>query len=175
MRLAKGALGANPISNFKSQMSIMLLPSLLIVSPAMRADWSLTARSFFTRPPRRFKTRLSQGSTALQMPPSKFARCRFSHTRGWITACVLREWQGPIAAVASGRWRDALFEGPFGRSPERTKLAEPSSDRAMRFHLAEASGYTATPSRLWCARPFPTRLDLTAERRLFSDAAHLGV
>ena len=50
-------------------------------------------------PPRRFKTRLSQGSTALQMPPSKFARCRFSHTRGWITACVLREWQGPIAAV----------------------------------------------------------------------------
>ncbi len=31
------------------------------------------------------------------------------------------------------RWRDAVFEGPFGRSPEGTKFAEPKNDRAMRF------------------------------------------
>jgi hypothetical protein len=32
------------------------------------------------------------------------------------------------------RWRDAVCEDPFGRSPGRIKLAEPSSDRAMRSH-----------------------------------------
>ena len=26
-----------------------------------------------------------------------------------------------------------MFEGPFGRSPGRTKFAEPSNDRAVRF------------------------------------------
>jgi hypothetical protein len=31
------------------------------------------------------------------------------------------------------RWRDAVFEGSFGRSPERTKFAEPKNDTAMRF------------------------------------------
>ena len=36
-------------------------------------------------------------------------------------------------ALAYGRrrrWRDAVFEGPFGRSPEGTKFAEPKNDRA---------------------------------------------
>ena len=31
------------------------------------------------------------------------------------------------------RWRDAMFEGPSGRSRGRTKFAEPSNDRAVRF------------------------------------------
>ena len=31
------------------------------------------------------------------------------------------------------RWRDAVFEGPFGHSPGRTKFAEPINDTAMRF------------------------------------------
>ena len=34
------------------------------------------------------------------------------------------------------RRRDAVFEGPFGRSPDRTKLAEPSSGGAVQFHLS---------------------------------------
>ena len=52
-------------------------------------------------------------------------------------SCDLRGLHGSMAAVASWRWRDALFEGPFGRSPGRTKFAEPSSDRAMRFTSLE--------------------------------------
>ena len=32
------------------------------------------------------------------------------------------------------RWRDAVFEGPFGRSPGRNEFAEPSNDKAVRFH-----------------------------------------
>jgi hypothetical protein len=34
------------------------------------------------------------------------------------------------------RWRDAVFEGPFGRSPGRSKFAEPSSERVLRFTIA---------------------------------------
>ena len=45
-----------------------------------------------------------------------------------------------MAAVASWRWRDALFEGPFGQSPGRTKFAEPSSYRAVRFHPSLSKG-----------------------------------
>jgi len=35
------------------------------------------------------------------------------------------------------RWRDAMFEGPFGRSPGRTKFAEPSSDKECGLPLAK--------------------------------------
>ena len=45
----------------------------------------------------------------------------------------LRWMHGAVAVVASWRWRDAVFEDPFGRSPEWIKFAEPSSDSAMRF------------------------------------------
>ena len=50
----------------------------------------------------------------------------------------------------SWRWRDAVFKGPFGRSPERTKFAEPSGDRAMRFIQRRAAHLpsTSTPDPL---------------------------
>ena len=51
-------------------------------------------------------------------------------------SCDLRWMQRLIAAVVFRRWRDAMFEGPFGRSPGRTKLAEPSSSGTVRFHLS---------------------------------------
>ena len=79
-----------------------------------------------------------------------------------VTACDLRGLHDTVAAVAiltAQPWkilstrqppialqsftRDApfshgdgyaVFEGPFGRSPERTKFAEPSSDGVMRFY-----------------------------------------
>src|SRR6476660_2062658 len=35
------------------------------------------------------------------------------------------------------RWRDAVFEGPSGRSLGRTKFAEPRSDRPCGFTIAE--------------------------------------
>ena len=45
----------------------------------------------------------------------------------------LRWVHGPTAAVASWRWRDALFEGPFRQRLGRTEFAEPSRDRALQF------------------------------------------
>jgi hypothetical protein len=45
------------------------------------------------------------------------------------------------------RWRDAVFEGPFGRSPGRIKFGEPSSGRAVRLH--------SSPEQ---SRPFTSKL-----------------
>jgi len=77
-----------------------------------------------------------------------------SFSAGWTVGatCDLREVHGATAAVAlthppnpgraktrpfpRWRWRDAMFEGPFGRSPEWIKLAEPSSSGTVRFHLS---------------------------------------
>ena len=42
--------------------------------------------------------------------------------------------QRAVTAIASSRWRDALFEDPFGGSPEWIKFAEPSSDTALQFY-----------------------------------------
>ena len=47
----------------------------------------------------------------------------------------LRRVHGLVTVVALAM-ASAVFEGPFGRSPERSKLAEPNCDRAMRFHPA---------------------------------------
>ena len=61
-----------------------------------------------------------------------------SFSSGWtvVATCDLREVHGATAAVVFRRWRDAMFEGPFGRSPEWIKLAEPSSSGTVRFHLS---------------------------------------
>ena len=61
-----------------------------------------------------------------------------SFSAGWTVGatCDLREVHGATAAVVFRRWRDAMFEGPFGRSPEWIKLAEPSSSGTVRFHLS---------------------------------------
>jgi hypothetical protein len=65
------------------------------------------------------------------------ARYFFSPAVGW--------WQPPASCERCtalllrslfGRWRDAMSEGPFGRSPGRTKLAEPSSSGTVRFHVS---------------------------------------
>src|SRR5688572_23404798 len=42
----------------------------------------------------------------------------------------------PLLRSLCSRWRNAMSEGPFGRSPGRTKLAEPSSSGTGRFHLS---------------------------------------
>jgi len=77
------------------------------------------------------------------MDPS--SACSFSLRAGLIGLLFLpsTEVDGGVSATCGGcmalslwspkRWRDAMFEGPFGRSPGRTKFAEPSNDRAVRF------------------------------------------
>src|SRR6478752_4941956 len=110
----------------------------LLLSSAMRADWSLTAR-------------LDEHRHINY--PSKLARFT-CYGSGWRRFRDLRWMHGPVVVVAiltrqtdrslcnrlpgtrpfpSWRWRDAMFEGPFGRSPGRIKFAEPSNDRAVRF------------------------------------------
>jgi hypothetical protein len=77
----------------------------------------------------------------------------------WSALRDLRGVHGPVTAVAFSpsptlhaprralvprRWRDAMSEGPFGRSPGRTKLAEPSSDRDMRIPPSPEHGRPST-------------------------------
>jgi len=75
--------------------------------------------------------------------PSKLARSPSG--AGLIGLLVLpsTEVDGDVPATCGGcmvlslwslrRWRDAMFEGPSGRSRGRTKFAEPSNARAVRF------------------------------------------
>ena len=80
---------------------------------------------------------LLQGVTALQNAPSKLARFPSTLLRPIVRPSSLvfssrQKMDGRLLRLARGagtyccgrlwRWRDALFEGPFGRSPGRTKL-----------------------------------------------------
>ena len=67
---------------------------------------------------------------------------------GWSLACDLRgvKPQRTISAIASWRWRDAMFEDPFGRSQEWIKFAEPSADSALRFYPSLEQGMAYPPS-----------------------------
>jgi len=57
------------------------------------------------------------------------------------------------APFPKGRWRDAMSEGPFGRSSGRTKFAEPKNDTVMRFIRRWSSTRPSTScAPLWCAR-----------------------
>ena len=96
------------------------------------------------------------------------AKLVFSFAGRWMVAfCDLRVVHDLVAAVAilthptpgraktrpfpRWRWRDAVFEGPFGRSPGRTKLAEPSRDRVMRFHPSPEQRRLSTYHSRLCA------------------------
>jgi hypothetical protein len=76
------------------------------------------------------------------------ARLFSPRTRWIVHACDLRGAQCAVTAIArshppnpgaprrafsQGRWRDAMFEDPFGRSPGWIKFAESSGDTALRF------------------------------------------
>jgi hypothetical protein len=52
-----------------------------------------------------------------------------------VDGCLLRFAMdaGPYPGGRRRRWRDALFAGPFRQRLGRTKFAEPSRDRALRF------------------------------------------
>jgi hypothetical protein len=85
--------------------------------------------------------RLTEGS-AISNAPTKLACCSF--LIGWAgNRLRLARVQDSVAAVASWRWRDALFEGPFRQCLGRTKFAEPRSDRVVQFHPRSSSGYPA--------------------------------
>jgi hypothetical protein len=85
----------------------------------------------------------SQASTVRLNAPSKLARAPFGARLIGLLVLPSTEVDGGVSATCGGcmalslwspkRWRDAMFEGPFGRSPGRTKFAETSSDRAVRF------------------------------------------
>ena len=45
------------------------------------------------------------------------------------------------------RWRDALFVGPFGQSPGRTKLRS-QQQRAVRFHRSQVQWFHVQPLAL---------------------------
>ena len=55
---------------------------------------------------------------------------------------------------------NAMSEGPFGCNPGRTKLAEPSNDRVMRFirrwsrEAATSIHYTPQAPLIWMLAPF---------------------
>ena len=96
------------------------------------------------------------------MDPS--SACSFSLRAGLIGLLFLpsTEVDGGVSATCGGcmalslwspkRWRDAMFEGPFGRSPGRTKFAEPSNDRAMRFIQRWSRSRPSTfCAPFWCA------------------------
>jgi len=115
------------------------------------------------------------------MDPS--SACSFSLRAGLIGLLFLpsTEVDGGVSATCGGcmvlslwslrRWRDAMFEGPSGRSRGRTKFAEPSNGRAVRFiqrwskkaaihflcpflvcRLPRAQGLTRLIHPFWCAR-----------------------
>ena len=60
----------------------------------------------------------------------------FSPVGRWEPPASCEKCTAPLLRSLFGRWRDAMSEGPFGRSPGRTKLAEPSSSGTVRFHLS---------------------------------------
>ena len=65
---------------------------------------------------------------------------RLARLHGFVAAVAiltLPTLGAPRRALSQGRWRDAMFEDPFGRSPGRNKFAEPSSDRGMRLTSLE--------------------------------------
>jgi hypothetical protein len=75
----------------------------------------------------------------------------------------------PGRALFPGRWRDAVFEGPFRRSPGWTEFAEPSSDRALRLLIAGAEAIIHLQSPLLvCASG-------EHERPTASTSTHSGV
>jgi hypothetical protein len=93
-------------------------PSKLASDPLRdKADWPLTARFDEHRH---------------IYPPSKLARF-LPYGGGWSTE-RLAMGPGPCRYGRRRRWRDALFEVSFGRSRERNKFAEPSSDMSPGPH-----------------------------------------
>src|SRR6478752_5794775 len=80
---------------------------------------------------------------------------RFLLVRSWkwmVASCDLRwvhglwlgspfspaqPWSRQDAPFPRWRWRDAVFEDPFGRSHGWIKFAEPRSDRPCGFTIAE--------------------------------------
>ena len=117
------------------------------------------AQSFFTRPPTdcfpiddpgralcpTTSHRLRNG------PPNSLA---FHSIWKWMAhRCDLRRMHGRVVCGRRRRWRDAMFEGPFRRSPGRTKFSEPKNDTAMRFirRWSSRRPSTSRPS-VWCAR-----------------------
>lgn len=63
------------------------------------------------------------------------------HLRKWQWKhCQIQE-KSPLSEREAGSF-NLVFEGPFGRRPERTKFAEPSGDRARRFIQRRSSTST---------------------------------
>jgi hypothetical protein len=75
------------------------------------------------------QTRARRDVRFAQAHPPNPGRSFFIHPTHRLR-CNRLPWTRPFPRW---RWRDATFEGPFGRSPGRTKFAEPSNDRAVRF------------------------------------------
>jgi hypothetical protein len=76
--------------------------------------------------------RASLNAHRLINDPSKFAR--FLRYGGEWSTERLAMGPGPCRYGRRRRWRDALFEVPFGRSRERNKFAEPSSEMSLGPH-----------------------------------------
>src|SRR5215813_6051590 len=57
-----------------------------------------------------------------------------------VAACDLR-WVQPCRCGRLWRWRDVLFEGPFGPWSRTERVAEPSSERAVGFHSSLSRGH----------------------------------
>jgi hypothetical protein len=75
----------------------------------------------------------------------------FSPRTRWIAlACDLRGAQRAVTAIASWRGRDAVLEGPFGRSPGWIQFAEPSGDTALRFAPRMSSEGLSTSTSKFC-------------------------
>ena len=112
----------------------MNAPSELARFTSGQADWSPTARLDEHRPKNLSKLARFSVPGAAWISPNVRAHAD-SFSAGWTVGatCDLREVHGATAAVVFRRWRDAMFEGPLGQSPGRTKFAEPSNDRAVRF------------------------------------------
>ena len=65
----------------------------------------------------------------------------------WEPPATCERCTAPLLRSLFRRWRDAMSEGPFGRSPGRTKLAEPSSSGTVRFHLSLKQWLHVQPPR----------------------------
>ena len=76
--------------------------------------------------------RASLNAHRLINDPSKFVRF-LPYGGEWSTE-RLAMGPEPCRYGRRRRWRDALFEVPFGRSRERNKFAEPSSDMSLGPH-----------------------------------------